>query len=288
MKKYTFYLVDAFTQTPFTGNPCAVVPQAEGLTDKEMACIAKETNAPETAFVLPSTKADVRVRYFMPRCEIPFAGHPTIATAYLLQELGILQADREAQFEFAIGVLPVNITKKSVIMSQPPAIPDQCVPHDDMAEALGLGKEQLLQHVPCQLMKGGVSFLLVPAVNHAALCAMQMDRPRLKGILDKLGVSAAYVFAPEGLAENANFHARLMDPSNPGEDPYTGSAAGCLASYVHAHKLYAGKSFILEQGHILERPGTGRLELVTDSDNTLKTVLLEGQAVVTAKGSFSW
>ena len=91
MPNCTFHIVDAFTAVPFTGNPCAVVTDADGIEPADMLRIARETNAPETAFVLASDKADVRVRYFMPRGEIPFAGHPTIATGHLLRELGVLK-----------------------------------------------------------------------------------------------------------------------------------------------------------------------------------------------------
>ena len=108
MPNCTFHIVDAFTAVPFTGNPCAVVTDADGIEPADMLRIARETNAPETAFVLASDKADVRVRYFMPRGEIPFAGHPTIATGHLLRELGVLKPGT-ARFEFAIGVLPVDI-----------------------------------------------------------------------------------------------------------------------------------------------------------------------------------
>lgn len=119
MPNCTFHIVDAFTAVPFTGNPCAVVTDADGIEPADMLRIARETNAPETAFVLASDKADVRVRYFMPRGEIPFAGHPTIATGHLLRELGVLKPGT-ARFEFAIGVLPVDIRPDRVIMTQPP------------------------------------------------------------------------------------------------------------------------------------------------------------------------
>ena len=118
MPNCTFHIVDAFTAVPFTGNPCAVVTDADGIEPADMLRIARETNAPETAFVLASDKADVRVRYFMPRGEIPFAGHPTIATGHLLRELGVLKPGT-ARFEFAIGVLPVDIRPDRVIMTQP-------------------------------------------------------------------------------------------------------------------------------------------------------------------------
>lgn len=239
MPSCTFHIVDAFTVTPFTGNPCAVVTDADGIEPADMVRIARETNTPETAFVLASDKADVRVRYFMPRGEIPFAGHPTIATGHLLRELGMLKPGA-ARFEFAIGVLPVEIHPDKVVMTQPPAIPDRCVDAAATAQALGLAPSDLREGLPCQLMRGGVSFLMVPVRELAALRRIGMDRPGLKAILSDLGVSAAYVFAPEGVGPETDAHARLIDPDNAGEDPFTGSAAGCMASYMHAHGLCPG------------------------------------------------
>ena len=160
MPNCTFHIVDAFTAVPFTGNPCAVVTDADGIEPADMLRIARETNAPETAFVLASDKADVRVRYFMPRGEIPFAGHPTIATGHLLRELGVLKPGT-ARFEFAIGVLPVDIRPDRVIMTQPPAVTDTCADAGTTAQALGLQASDLREGFPCQLMRGGVSLSLI-------------------------------------------------------------------------------------------------------------------------------
>lgn len=288
MPNCTFHIVDAFTATPLAGNPCAVVTDADGVDPADMVRIARETNAPETAFVLPSDKADVRVRYFMPRGEIPFAGHPTIATGHLLRELGMLKPGT-ARFEFAIGVLPVDIHPDKVVMTQPPAIPDIGVDSATAAQALGLRISDLREGLPCQLMRGGVSFLMVPVRTIAALRRIDMDRPGLKAILSGLGVSAAYVFAPEGVGPGTDAHARLIDPDNAGEDPFTGSAAGCMASYMHAYGLCPGTRIRLEQGHILERPGTGELELVLDPESgKLDAIRLSGTAVISASGTLYW
>ena len=103
------------------------------------------------------------------------------------------------------------------------------------------------------------------------------------------GVSAAYVFAPEGVEPETDVHARLIDPDNAGEDPFTGSAAGCMASYMHAHGLCSGTRIRLEQGHILDRPGTGELELILASDSgKLDAVRLGGTAVSSASGTLRW
>lgn len=290
MSECPFYMVDAFTTIPFTGNPCAVV-LAEGLEDADMARIARETNAPETAFVLPSDKADVRVRYFMPRGEIPFAGHPTIATGHLLREIGRLGLGT-ASFAFNIGVLPVEIAPDGVTMTQPPAVPGVATDSRRTAEALGLELSDLREGLLCQVMRGGVSFLMVPVRRFAALERIRMDRAALKAVLSEVGVAAAYVFAPEGLHAASDAHARLIDPDNPGEDPFTGSAAGCMASYLHAYGLCPGGRIRLEQGHLLERPGHGVLEIVTapgeGGAERLQAVRLTGAAVVAGSGTLRW
>lgn len=290
MSECAFYMVDAFTAVPFTGNPCAVV-LADGLTGADMARIARETNAPETAFVLPSDMADVRVRYFMPRGEIPFAGHPTIATGHLLREIGRLGVGT-ASFAFNIGILPVQIGTDNVTMTQPAAVPGVTADAPRTAQALGLDVSDLCVGLPCRVMRGGVSFLLVPVRRFAALERIRMDRAALKAVLSEVGVAAAYVFAPEGLDAASDAHARLIDPDNPGEDPFTGSAAGCMASYLHACGLCPGGRIRLEQGHLLERPGHGTLDLVTapgeDGKGHLEAVRLSGMAVITGSGTLRW
>jgi trans-2,3-dihydro-3-hydroxyanthranilate isomerase len=112
VKTYRIAYVDAFTREPLKGNPCAILPEASGLTDEEMQAIARETNLSETSFVFSSTQADFRVRYFTPREEIPFAGHPTIATTYLLAQEGLIplrEPSTTIQLEFKVGVLPVEL-----------------------------------------------------------------------------------------------------------------------------------------------------------------------------------
>lgn len=99
---YRLAFVDAFTSEPFSGNPCAVVPQAEGLTEQQMLLIAKESNQPETSFVLASEQGTFRVCYFTPQHRIPFAGHPTIATGFLLAQDGRISPGNPRIVNFGI------------------------------------------------------------------------------------------------------------------------------------------------------------------------------------------
>src|SRR5579872_2675682 len=104
---YQMLQVDAFTSEPLGGNPCAIYPDAQGLSDDLMQRIAREMNLSETSYVLPSERADFRVRYFTPTSELPMAGHPTIATTHALCELGLVDARTERiTLEMPAGVIP--------------------------------------------------------------------------------------------------------------------------------------------------------------------------------------
>lgn len=254
-----------------------------------MLRIARETNAPETAFVLASDKADVRVRYFMPRGEIPFAGHPTIATGHLLRELGVLKPGT-ARFEFAIGVLPVDIHPDRVIMTQPPAVTDTCADAGTTAQALGLQASDLREGLPCQLMRGGVSFLMVPVRELAgAPGGSTWTGPPSKLFWRPSACRRRTCSPPKAWSLKRMCTPGLSIRTTPGKILSPDRPPGCMASYMHAHGLCSGTRIRLEQGHILDRPGTGELELILASDRgKLDAVRLGGTAVSSASGTLRW
>ena len=179
MRSYRIVYVDAFTDTPLTGNPCAVLPDARGLTDAEMQAIAAETNLSETAFVLPSERADFRARYFTPRRELPFAGHPTIATAFTLAEEGLVKLAgpvTHLRLELGIGVIPVEIhsrdgkTPDRVVMTQQKPVFGPIFTAAETAPCFSLDVSDLLTDPAPQVVSTGVPFLIVPVrdVSHAA------------------------------------------------------------------------------------------------------------------------
>jgi len=291
---YPFYYIDAFTDTPFEGNPCAVFPKADGLSEEEMGKIAMETNLPETSFVLESERADFRVRYFTPRGEIPFAGHPTIATAFLLAREGRIRLSGEStvvQFEFNIGVLPVRVLTRPdgsiemVGMEQKPPVFADTVDAGELAGALGLPEADFLPSAPCQVVSTGVAFLIVPLKRLDAVKAAEMDRPRARKALRGVGVSAMFVCAPQGFTSGGNTFARLLDPDNAGEDPYTGSATGCMGSLLYRCGVIDSPRMVCEQGHLLGRPGSGVLELEGTPED-IQAVRLFGKAAASLSGRY--
>lgn len=310
MRTYRVIYIDAFTHVPLTGNPCAVLPDAAGLTDAEMQAVARETNLSETAFVFPSAGsgqdpralADFRVRYFTPRGEIPFAGHPTIATAFALAEEGrIALIDRvtRVQFEFNIGVLPVEVYAEEgrptkVVMSQQKPVFGPTFTLEETAPCFGLNESDLTP-VPTsgkgvatgavlpQVVNTGVPFLIVPARDVEVLAKVQMQRDLLAALCKRAGVRSAFMFCLGGFSGEADTAARLFDPAGTGEDPFTGSATGCLGAFVVRYGLRTGPRLIAEQGHPLGRPGVGQLEILGLAD-AIEDVRLGGEAVRTLEG----
>lgn len=292
MRKYKFLTADAFTDRPFAGNPCAILPEAEGLSTEEMQAIANELNLSETAFVLPSDKAAIRVRYFTPRTEIPFAGHPTIATVFALAEAGRFSLEAPVttlDVEFGIGVLPVEIEVDGdrpvrVIMTQQAPAFGPTIDRATVAAGLGLAAGDLLGDLPCQVVSTGVGFLMVPVADRTVLERIEMDRPRLRAVCAAADVPAAYAFSVGGFDPNTDLHARFFDPNGTAEDPFTGSACGAMAAYVSQVGLVSGATMIVEQGHCLGRPGVAIAAVDRDGERITR-VRLGGCAVTVSQGT---
>ena len=293
VRHYRVVVVDTFTRRPFVGNPCAVLLDATGLTDDQMQAIAREANLPETAFVLPSSRADYRVRTFTPRSELPFAGHPTVATAFTLAEEGLISLQEpitRLNLEFEIGTLPVEVhiedgnPVRVVITQQRPTF-GETFAADEVASTLGLCPSDLRSDCPPQIVGTGVPFLIVPVREVGLLGEIEMDRKALATLSDRAGVSAAFAFSIGGLDPQSDTHARLFDPRGTMEDPFTGSATGAMGAYVIHHGLKQGPLLVAEQGHFMGRPGRGILEIERD-DGGIRSVKLGGAAIRVLTGEF--
>ena len=256
MTRHEYQLVDVFTDRPFGGKPLAVFADARGIDERLMQPIAKELHLSETTFVLPPTTkaADHRLRIFTPDTELPFAGHPTVGTAY------VLAAGRDSTMWFEEGVGNIRVTLRDgfVQMEQPvPSFTGTMVTRRAAAEALSLAVEEVRSDVPIQVVSAGVPFLLVPlqglkAVRHAR---------RGSGALD----ANVYVFAMGGEWPDSHVHGRMFDQGlGIGEDPATGSANGPLGAYLVAHELVAAEPTVRirsEQGFEMGRPSIMEIEI---------------------------
>jgi len=291
MTEYRVLVVDAFTKRAYGGNPCAVVLDADDLSTEQMQMIAQEMNLSETAFVLASDRAAFRVRYFTPRMEIPFAGHPTIAVAYAMATQGNitgLPPRSTIDIEFAIGVLPVTIEAgeagvERIIMTQPaPTYADTAEP-GMAAAALQLADADLLFVSPPQVASVGVPFLMIGVKDRETLLDIHPDWNELQRMCKAVDVSAAYLYALGGHDPDADLCARFLDPFAMYEDPFTGSACGAMAALAARNGLIHKDRVLVEQGE-----GVGRIGYAdVDLRDVNSKVLVGGAAALVLSGTIT-
>jgi trans-2,3-dihydro-3-hydroxyanthranilate isomerase len=273
---YRYVIADVFTDTPLQGNQLAVFTDARGLDDATMQAIALEMGFSETTFVLPAEQGGtVRMRIFTPRVELPFAGHPSLGTAWVLA--APLQRD-VVELETGVGIVPVELERDdsgAVVfgrMEQPLPAVEPYAREEELLRALGVGESQL----PVETYDNGLTFTYVALASDDEVAAL---RPDLTALTD-LGVQVS-CFAGSG----ARWKTRMFAPSaGVAEDPATGSAAGSLAVHVCRHgRAEWGEWVEIAQGAELGRPSTlfARADL---RDGELSRVAVGGRAVIVARG----
>jgi trans-2,3-dihydro-3-hydroxyanthranilate isomerase len=291
--KLPFYWIDVFTKQKLSGNPCAVILNADSLSSEQMQSIAKEINLSETAFVISSQTATFGARYFTPTGELPFAGHPTIATIYTLIHAGVIKMEEpitKVSLELPAGVIPIEIAlengKHKIIMSQLTPKFQRVYDTKDICQIYGLTSDDLLPGVPIQTVNTGTPILMIPLANHDALKrARYMDFDHYLKLKDTGDFYFPHHFCIEGATSHGTTFARsLGTPENPLEDPFTGSATGCMAAYLWKYGLISSPLFIAEQGHWMGRPGEALVEVIGSKDS-ISTIRIAGEAVCLIVGS---
>jgi trans-2,3-dihydro-3-hydroxyanthranilate isomerase len=308
MRNYRLIQLDVFTDQALAGNPLAVFPEAEGLTDEEQLKIAREMNLSETVFVLPPREKEAvrRLRIYTPTREIPFAGHPIVGTWNALAREGVVKAPdggsgwAKIKHEIGLGVLPVDIEFKDgevaqVVMTQgkfeiKSEIDDR---HEqvELARALGHDVDDLDESLPIQVISTGLPFLAVPIRSLADLRQCRVNAGPLTEFYTGVGSTGCLVFTRETIEVGpARAHARLFAPGdNIPEDPATGSACGALGAYLIHHQAISvepkeGRSeFVIEQGDFMGRPSRINLE-VKGQAGSIEEVRVGGTSVVVMRG----
>lgn len=292
MPTYPFVQVDAFTTQRLAGNPCAVVFDADELSTENMQAIAREMNLSETVFVLRPERGDARARYFTPGEEIPFAGHPTVATAFALAEAGQLAlqgAQTTISLELPVGLVPVTLAAAdgrptSVSMDQPKPSFLQKLERAEVAAALSLAPEQLRDDMPVQVVSTGVPQLMVPVRDHEALRAAALDLAAYRALRARSGFFSTHIFCLRGFTDEGHTSARHLGfAPDTLEDPFTGSATGAMGAYLWHHGLIDSPRLVAEQGHWMERPGRAEVEVIGQPDD-IETVRVAGPAVTVMRG----
>jgi len=289
-----------FTDRLFGGNPLAVVCDARGLTDGEMAAIAGEMNLSETTFVLPPTRpdCDARVRIFTPRRELAFAGHPTIGTSFVLATHGMLPAGaRTLTLEEGVGPVPVRLEgdpaapaflwmRHGAATFGPPL-----APRADFAAALGLTEDDLLPNAPVQTGTTGSAFLYIPLKDRATVDRAALDVPAILRCFSDTAAVGVFVFAPDSNLTSNRVYARMFAPHTSGipEDPATGSASGPLGAYLVRHGLVTPDEtvrIVSEQGTKMGRQSFIHIAVTTEM-GAVTGIEVGGSTVPVLEGTLS-
>jgi len=260
VSELAYHVVDVFTDRSYAGNPSASRTTASGLTDEQMQSIAREFNLSETTFVLPptTTEATYRARIFTPTVELPFAGHPSVGTAWLLKSIGRFGTGTVVQ-ECGAGLLPIVVGDDGAELTGGPASLSDPVASDDFVAAVGVTAEDLVG-TPVRWCGCGIEFGYVH-VEDATVARAVPDMQRLA----QLGRAGVCVFSFDG----QRAHSRVFaGGAGVAEDPATGSAALGLGVYLVASGLLPGdgeSSFTIAQGLEMGRPS--QLSVVVHAEN---------------------
>jgi trans-2,3-dihydro-3-hydroxyanthranilate isomerase len=295
--RYRFLTADVFTDRPFGGNPLAVLPEAMGLSTAQMVAVTREFNLSETVFVLPPDDPahTFRLRIFTPGRELPFAGHPTVGTAYLLAAIGLvpLQGD-ETRIVFEEGVGPVAVTIRSqgriptfteFSAAQRPEIGPPPPPLAALADLLSLSVEDLTAETEPQNVSCGVPFLFIPVRDRAALARARVRLDRWDALYPEHGPEL-YLFSRDPELLGSAIRARMFAPSlGITEDPATGAAVTALGGYLGMRDPHpeGTRRWIVEQGFEMGRPSLLHLE-VDKENGEIVAIRVGGSSVLMSDG----
>jgi trans-2,3-dihydro-3-hydroxyanthranilate isomerase len=301
-----YYQADVFTRQAFGGNPVAVFPDSQGLTDYQLQQIAREMNLSETVFVLPPTDqaAVVRLRIFTPIQEIPFAGHPVLGTFYVLAELGLIAVTdgvTRVMQECNIGLFPVELHAREgqvthVVMTQPKPLflgsVDEQEDLFDIAKALGLSINQIVDtKKPVMVVSTGLPVVIVPVRTLTAVRSIVPDAAAIVEVCERVGTNGIMVFTTMTVEDHSTVHTRMFAPAiGILEDPATGSASGAMGAYlVHNGLVEVGPmtELIVEQGYEIERPSRILVQVESD-DDAIQEVKVGGQCVMVVEGTLTF
>lgn len=267
LRKFPFVKIDVFTSRRLEGNQLAVFTDARGLRDSEMQALAREMNLSETTFILPrgrqvEARRGVRVRIFTPQEELPFAGHPTLGTAFVLRG-----GKRTAQVSLAlnVGKIPVTFSEQDgkAFGEMRQRDPEFGSTHsreeiarvifNGSASAGGATSGFFDDAAPIQTVSTGVPFVIVPLASLAVLRELAFTWKPVAAYLERTDAKLIYFVARDRESRSPRFRARMIFYN--GEDPATGSAAGCAAGWLVRHGLVApDQQALIEQGVEISRP----------------------------------
>jgi trans-2,3-dihydro-3-hydroxyanthranilate isomerase len=294
MDKPIFYIVDVFAEEKFSGNQLAVFRFVKELSDAEMQRIAKEMNFSETTFILSDEKQDggYDVRIFTPDTELPFAGHPTLGTAFVIQHEIIKEPINEVILNLKAGQIPVSFSyteenSNILWMKQLQPIFGETFDAEIISEVLSLDVRDIDENFPVQDVSTGLPVVIVPLKTLDAMKRARIIRSKYFEFTTDIHAKIVLIFCPETYKMAHDLNVRVFaDHYGIPEDPATGSANGCLAAYLVKHR-YFGKDQInlqVEQGYEIGRPSL--LLLKAEEKKQEIAVYVGGKVEMIAKGEF--
>jgi trans-2,3-dihydro-3-hydroxyanthranilate isomerase len=300
-RSYDFVQLDVFTRTPLKGNPLAIFPDARALTDDEMQALAREMNLSETTFILPrdrhiEAQEGTKVRIFTVQEELPFAGHPTLGTALYLHSLD--HASDHIALDLRAGKIPVRFTvdaKKASVgrtdgevfgeMRQRDPEFGATLPREEVARVIGIGLSEIASEWPIQVVSTGLPFAIVPLHSCKTLASLKYTFAETAKLLEGTGAQFFYFICAERRQNQLEARARLFFYG--GEDPATGSAAGCAASWMVKYSVAkSDERVLIRQGIEAGRPSEIFVRAKYESQR-VTNVRVGGYAVEVLRGVVS-
>jgi len=291
LRRFRFVRFDVFTSRPLEGNPLAVYLDGRGLSDDEMQAIAREMNLSETTFILPRDPArererGVRVRIFTVHEELPFAGHPTLGTAFALRANS---GAEQIKIDLNVGTIPVQFTETPGEpafgeMTQADPVFGQIHDRNRIADVTGIPSEEIDPEVPIQTVSTGVPFTILPIRTLEAIRRLQINQQRSSEYLAASGGKFFFCVSRETVSPDARLHARMLFYN--GEDPATGSASGCAAAWMVAHGVARpDEQVMIEQGVEMKR-GSRIFVRASRRNDRVVNVRVGGNVVEVLRGEF--
>lgn len=303
-RSYEFVQLDVFTQTPLAGNPLAIFTDGRGLNDGEMQALAREMNLSETTFILPrdtvtEAREGKKVRIFTVEEELPFAGHPTLGTALHLYASEFARSSKKSAqitLDLRAGKIPVRFTADSenaggnrvdgqVFGEMQQRDPEfgTTLSREDVARVIGIAVDEISSEWPIQPVSTGLTFTIVPFRNRQTLSDLKFSYVQAAEFLKNTGANFFYFLCPERLEGRLEARARMFFYG--GEDPATGSAAGCAASWMVQHGVAkTDEQVLIRQGIECRRPSEMYVRATREGER-VSNVRVGGYAVEILRGT---
>lgn len=259
MTSMTFYIVDVFAEEKYQGNQLAVFRNAAGLSKDEMQKIARETNFSETTFILSDSKVNngYDVKIFTPDSEVPFAGHPTLGTAFIIHREIENGATGKVTLNLGVGQIPVTFEQnKDIWMKQNPPQFGRILDRNTMSEILSINAEGIDANFPVQEVSTGLPSIIVPLDSLRSVRQCRIHHDKYRRFLQEAFSANILVFSRETYEKENHLNVRVFcEDSGFPEDAATGSANGNLAGYLLEYGYFSDSQLLysVEQGYEIRR-----------------------------------